>query len=48
MRFVRFLSCLCLLSVIGLSGCSSFSVAVSPKTTQADLQKIKKVAIQLN
>ena len=48
MRFIRSLLYLCLLSVVGLSGCSNLSVAVSPKVTQADLQKIKKVAIQLN
>lgn len=44
----RHLPCLCLLGVIGLSGCSNLSVAVGPKVTQADLQKIKKVGIQLN
>ncbi len=39
---------LCLLGVIGLSGCSNLSVAVGPRVTQADLRKIKRVAIQLN
>lgn len=50
MQLVRFRSllCLCLLSAIGLSGCSNLSVAVGPKVTQADLRKIKKVAIQLD
>jgi len=50
MQSVRFrnLSCLCLLGAIGLSGCSNLSVAVGPKVTQAELRKIKKVAIQLN
>lgn len=50
MQSVRFRSllCLCLLGAIGLSGCSNLSVAVAPKVTQADLRKIKKVAIQLD
>ena len=50
MQSVRFwsLPCLCLLGVIGLSGCSNLSVAVGQKVTQADLRKIKKVAIQLD
>lgn len=38
----------CLLGFIVLSGCSNLSVAVSPRVTQADLRKIKKVAIQLD
>jgi hypothetical protein len=45
---LRSLLCLGLLGVISLSGCSNLSVAVGPKTTQADLRKIKKVAIQLD
>jgi hypothetical protein len=44
----RSLLCLCLVAVIGLSGCSNLSVAVGPRVTQADLRKIKKVAIQLD
>ena len=50
MQSVRFRSLLgvCLLGAIGLSGCSNLSVAVAPKVTQADLRKIKKVAIQLD
>jgi len=42
------LMCLCLVGAIGLSGCSNLSVAVGPRVTQADLRKIKKVAIQLD
>lgn len=38
----------CLLGFMVLSGCSNLSVAVSPRVTQADLRKIKKVAIQLD
>ena len=50
MQSVRFRSlfCLGLLGVISLFGCSNLSVAVGPKITQADLRKIKKVAIQLD
>jgi curli biogenesis system outer membrane secretion channel CsgG len=50
MQSVRFRSvlCLCLLGIISLSGCSNISVAVGPRVTQADLRKIKKVAIQLD
>ncbi len=45
---LRRLLCLCLLAAISLSGCSNLAVAVAPKVTQADLRKIKKVAIQLD
>lgn len=50
MQSVRFRSLLCLglLGVISFFGCSNLSVAVGPKITQADLRKIKKVAIQLD
>ena len=45
---LRVFACFLLLGMIGFSGCSNLSVAVSPKVTQADLQKVKKVAINLD
>jgi hypothetical protein len=49
-RLISFqtLSRLCFVSFIGVFGCSNLSVALGPKVTQADLRKVKKVALYLD